>query len=620
MIKIIAKNFFTFFNMLNFALAALVIAVGSYENALFLGVVISNLIISAAQEIRAKVIIDRLSVTHAPPPNVAVGDEIAVKAGEHIYADCVVLSGECEVNESLLTGEAEPVLKKSGDKLMAGSYAVSGGVAARVVGIGADSFAGKLTAEAKAVKLRRSEIFRALDKVVKLISVIVIPVAAVLFYKSVFLLGEGREAAVVSVVAAVIGMIPEGLVLLTGVVFAVTAVRLARIGVMPRDLYAAEPLAKMSVLCLDKTGTITEGVMLVERFNELRGGAKAELSAFMSVFAVRNPTSAAIAEFCGDCESCNKAVTASEITPFSSERKFSSAVIGGRKYVLKAGEDLDLTDKALRVLEFTRDGERIAVIGLCDKIRDNIAETLDYFYENGVDIKVISGDSPETVAQIAAKAGVRDVEASVYGRVDPVGKREIVAELRKDGAVVGMVGDGVNDILAIKQADIGVALKSGSDAARRSASLVLLNDDLSALTKAIEESRNRVNSLQKAAVLFLTKTAYSFLLAAVFVFAKAPYPLVPIQMTLISGAFIGIPAFFLALRKDARKVGGKFLNAVLRRAVPFGAAIAAAVSAFNFAAYRLGFGTDRIRVGTAWVVGIGSFAALINTCIKRKTL
>jgi len=620
MIKIIAKNFFTFFNMLNFALAALVIAVGSYENALFLGVVVSNLIISAAQEIRAKVIIDRLSLMHTPPPDVKTGDTIAVKAGEQIYADCAVLSGECEVNESLLTGEAEPVPKRSGDSLMAGSYAVSGGVTAKVTGMGSDSFAGKLTAEAKAVKLRRSEIFRALDKVVKLISVIVIPVAAVLFYKSVFLLGESRETAVVSVVAAVIGMIPEGLVLLAGAVFAVTAVRLARNGVMPRDLYAAEPLAKMSVLCLDKTGTITEGVMRVERFNELRGSAKAELAAFMSAFDVCNPTSAAIAEFCGYC---NANVAASEITPFSSERKFSSAVIGGRKYMLKAGEGSEsavLSKKGLRALEFTRDGETIAVIGLCDKIRDNIAETLDYFYKNDVDIKVISGDSAETVAQIAAKAGVRNVEASVYGRADPVRKREIVAELRKSGAVVGMVGDGVNDILAIKQADIGVALKSGSDAARRSASLVLLNDDLSALIKAIEESRNRVNSLQKAAVLFLTKTAYSFFLAAVFVFANAPYPLVPIQMTLISGAFIGIPAFFLALQKDSRKVGGQFLNTVLRRAVPMGAIIALSVSAFNAAAFRLGWGMDRIRVGAALVVGIGSFLTLINTCVKRKTL
>jgi len=584
MIKIIAKNFFTFFNLLNFTLGAIVIAAGSYKNTLFLGVAVSNLAVSAAQEIRAKKTLERLSLIHEPVPELAAGDIIDIKSGRQIPADCAVISGECEVNESLLTGEAEPIPKKSGDKLLSGSYAVSGAVSAKVESAGNESFAGKITAEAKSAKIRKSEIFRALDKVVKAVSVIIIPAAIALF----------RKNSVIAAAAAIIGMIPEGLVLLTGAVFAVTAIRLAKIGVMSRDLYAAEPLAKLDVLCLDKTGTITEGVMRVEEFGG-SDGAKAELSAFMSVFADKNPTLAAIAEFCGE-ENC----AASEIVNFTSERKFCSAVIGGGKYVLKAGENAVLSRKGLRVLEFTRDGEVIAVLGLGDRIRGNIGETLGFFYENGIDIKIISGDSPETVAAVAEKAGVRIGEDTVFGRTSPSGKRDIIADLRKDGKTVAMVGDGVNDILAFKEADIAVAMKSGSDAARRSAGLVLLGDGLDGLTRAVSEARSAVSSLRRTAVLFLTKTVYSVILGLVFVFLNAPYPLVPIQMTVIGGLFIGIPAFFLALERNPKKVSGRFLRPVLRRAAPTGIAIAAGVLIFRdyaLAVIALGSAFTLIRTG-----------------------
>jgi len=587
MIKIIVKNLFTFFNILNFALAALVIAAGSYENALFLGVVISNLAISAAQEIRAKKTLERLTLIHEPRRELSAGDEITVKSGEQIPADCVVISGECGVNESPLTGEAEPVSKKSGDELLSGSYAVSGAVNARVTKTGADSFAGKITAEARAVKIKRSEIFRALDKIVKLISVIILPAAIVLFKKN----------SVVGAAAAVIGMIPEGLILLTGIVFAVTAVRLAKIGVMARDLYSAEPLAKMSVLCLDKTGTITEGVMRVEEFTALDNCAVNDLASFVSLFPDKNPTFAAIADYSGIS---GEDVQASEIVNFTSEKKRSSAVINGKEYVLQAGENEDLSRKGLRVLEFFRDNRKIAVIGLGDKIRDNITETLNWFYRNSIDVKIISGDSPETVKAIAEKAGVRNPENSVYGRATPKVKREIVSKLRKGGAVAGMVGDGVNDILALKEADIGISLKSGSDAARRAATLTLLNDDLSALTRAIAESRRAVNNLTRSASLFLTKTVYSMILAAVFVFADLKYPIIPIQATLIGGLFIGLPAFLLALENNAEKVTGRFFTAVLRKAAPMGAAIAAIVLIFR----------DKAFIALA----AGSLAALIITC------
>jgi len=590
MLKIIAKNTFTFFNILHFALAALVIAAGFYENALFLGVVISNLIISSAQEIRAKKTLERLSLIHEPPQNISAGDEITLKSGGQVPADCVVISGECEVNESLLTGEAEPVPKKSGDELLSGSYIVSGGVTAKAVNVGADSFAGKITAEAKAVKIRRSEIFKALDKVVKLISVIIIPVAVALF----------RKNSVIGAVAAIIGMIPEGLVLLTGIVFAVTAVKLAKLGVMARDLYSAEPLAKMSVLCLDKTGTITEGVMRVEKFAGDESSLS-ELSAFVSVFGAGNPTFEAVAEYCGKPEN---SAEASEIIPFSSERKFSSAVINNKKYTLRAGEDEALSGEALRVLEFLRDNEKIAVLGLSDKIRENIAKTLDFFYENGVDIKIISGDSPETVSKIAAKAGIKNIQNSVYGRATPVQKRETVAALRKSGAVVAMVGDGVNDILALKEADIGIAMKSGHDAARRAAGLVLLDNDLSALTKAIAEGRSAVNNLTRSAVLFLTKTTYSLILAFAFAFSNLPYPLIPLQMTVINGLLIGIPAFLLALEKNSGKVTGGFLGTVLRRAAPMGVLISAAVLVFR--GYALA------------AIAIGSIITLILTARKKS--
>lgn len=628
--EIVRTNICTFFNLLNIILGVLVILVGSYKNALFLGVIFFNIIIGIFQEIRAKRVIDKLSLISAPKATVLrsgkeceiptaeiVRDDLMLlSSGKQICSDCVVLEGECEVNESLITGESDPVVKKEGDQMLSGSFIVSGSVKAQVNHIGEENFAAKITAEAKYLKKNNSVMLKSLDTIIKVIAVCIIPMAIGLFLNSIFISGQATDRAVVSTVAALIGMIPEGLYLLASVVMAVSTIRLAAKKTLAQDMYCIETLARVDTLCLDKTGTITEGRMEVNGVELLERDFPLDkaMTAFASVMGDDNPTFNAVKEHWQKKEG----ITSKEIRPFSSARKWSGAefdegslIFGAPEFVL--GKDYEkIKDRCeekqqegLRVLiaayskesfngfELPRNITPAALIFIGDVIRKEAPDTLKYFDEQGVNIKIISGDNPLTVSRIAAKAGVKNAEKyvdaatlkdediqgaakeySVFGRVSPQQKLLLVKALKAQGKTVGMTGDGVNDVLALKEADCSIAMQSGSDAARSVSNLVLLDSNFASMPKVVAEGRRSVNNLQRSGALFLTKTVYSFILAFIFMFLPIPYPFQPIQLTLISTTAIGTPSFLLALEPNTEIIKGSFIRNMMRLAIPQGLAVA----------------------------------------------
>lgn len=628
--EIIYTNVCTFFNLLNIILGLLVILVGSYKNALFLGVIFFNIIIGIFQEIRAKRVIDRLSLISAPKAavlrsgeekeiltgEIVLDDLMLLSAGKQICSDCIVLEGECEVNESLITGESDPVIKKQGDQMMSGSFIVSGNVKAQVNKVGADNFAAKITAGAKYLKKNNSVMLKSLDTIIKVIAVCIIPMAIGLFLNSVFISEQATDRAVVSTVAALIGMIPEGLYLLASVVMAVSTIRLASKKTLAQDMYCIETLARVDTLCLDKTGTITEGRMEVTGTELLKPDFPLDeaMTAFVSVMSDDNPTFNAVKEMWHKKEG----ITPKNILPFSSARKWSGAefengslIFGAPEFVLgsdyekikdkcaeKQGEGLRVliaaySENVFNGFELPQNIIPAALIFIGDVIRKEAPDTLKYFDEQGVEIKIISGDNPLTVSKIAGKAGVKNAEKyvdaatlkdedipaaakeySVFGRVSPRQKLMLVKALKAQGKTVGMTGDGVNDVLALKEADCSIAMQSGSDAARSVSNLVLLDSNFASMPQVVAEGRRSVNNLQRSGALFLTKTVYSFILAFVFIFLPVPYPFQPIQLTLISTTAIGTPSFLLALEPNTEIIKGSFIRNMMRMAIPQGLTIA----------------------------------------------
>ncbi len=627
--QIILGNTFTFFNIVNFILGFLVLSTGSLKNMLFLGVVVANTAIGSFQEIRSKKTIDKLSLISAPKVNVirdgnlqtitvsdvVKDDLILLEIGNQICADCVVVSGEVEVDESLLTGESDPVGKKAGDKLMSGSFIVSGNCLAQAENVGAESYANKIAGEASKKKDEKSEIMKSLNIIVKFISFSLVPVGGLLFWKSFFVEGVSYRSSIVSMVAALTGMIPEGLVLLTSVVFAVSVIRLSKHNTLVQELYCIESLARVDVLCLDKTGTITEGSMQLDGFVPLDGHSEEEMreaiSALVTVLNDNNPTyNALLAEF-----GKNSDMTALNTVPFSSARKWSGAQLDNRKtYLMGAGEFIlgegfspykeiaeSYAANGSRVLLLASsdsgfDEEKnvpphttaVGLILISDKIRAEAPDTLAYFAEQGVDLKVISGDNAVTVSQIAKKAGLKNADNyidastletdeeireavlthSVFGRVTPEQKFKFVKFLKEEGHTVAMTGDGVNDVLALRESDCSIAMASGSDAARTVSDLVLLDSNFASLPKVVREGRRSINNLQRSASLFLTKTIFSVLLSVLFIFVSTTYPFEPIQMSLISSLTIGIPSFILALEPNKDRIKGKFIVNVIKKAIP----------------------------------------------------
>lgn len=631
--KIIKSNLLTYFNLVFAVLAVLLTVAGSFRNMSFLLIVVANLLIGIVQEIRAKKVLDRLSVLNSPtalvirdgqqaeiPAEELVLDDIVIfRAGNQICADAIVVDGEVAVNESLLTGETDEIFKKPGDTLMSGSFVVSGECCARLENVGADSYISQLTLEAKAMNCKeQSEMIRVLDKLVGVVGILIIPLGLLLFGQQFFVSKASFSSSIVSMVAAVIGMIPEGLYLLASVALAISVIRLSSQKVLVHDMKCIETLARVDVLCVDKTGTITENNMQVistipmEGYNPSTGsGLKTMISDLVVSMPDGNITMQALKRFF-KTPSDKKADV---VIPFSSTYKYCGAAFSGDAYVLGAPEFVlreDYDKFKVLIENYSSDGYRVLVFGrysgvpdgkelteavtplglilLANPIRKDAPETFRYFAEQGVAIKVISGDNPVTVSQVAMEAGIADAakyidmstlhteddireaatQYTVFGRVTPVQKRQLVHALQSAGHTVGMTGDGVNDVLALKDADCSVAMASGCDAAAQVSQLVLLESDFASMPSVVMEGRRVVNNIERSASLFLVKNIFSFLMAVFSVCFRITYPLEPSQISLISMFTIGIPGFFLALQPNGDIIHGRFLSNVLIKALPAG--------------------------------------------------
>lgn len=670
--QIILSNVLTYFNCVFFVLAACVIAVGSWYNLTFMPVVLANIVIGIVQELKSKRTLDRLSLLSAPKSVVVrdgkkktvatdelVRDDIVIfSAGSQICADAVVAEGECQVNEALITGEADEIRKTVGSELTSGSFVVSGSCTARLTAVGRDSFVSRLTIEAKkAKKQKQSEMMRSLSALVKWIGIIIIPFGIILCVKEVSWLDRTVQDGVVSTVAALIGMIPEGLYLLTTVALATGVVRLARKRTLVHELSCIETLARVDTLCVDKTGTITENKMIVEDIVTLCEDRfiNEDIRMIMAdyVFAMQqdNDTMAALRKyFTGQVSQ-----QAIKTMPFSSVKKYGGVsfhedetyILGAPEMVLGEGygeykEEVEkYSAKGCRVLllamydgnldDETLSGELlpIALILLANKIRPEAPETFGFFAEQGVAVKVISGDNPLTVSEVAKRAGIENADKyvdartldsdkkikeaaniyTVFGRVTPEQKRKLVRAMKSAGHTVAMTGDGVNDVLALKEADCSIAMASGSEVACQVSNIVLLNSNFAAMPSVVAEGRRVINNIERSAALFLVKNIFSFLLAAISLIFSLPYPFTPAQLSLVSTLTIGIPSFVLALEPNRSLVSGHFLKNVLYRALP--AALTDLVMVIGVILFYLAFRVPEEEMSTICAVVMGVVGLLM---------
>ena len=669
--QIIMGNFFTLFNFLNFGLALAIFLVGSYKNLLFLGVVFCNTLISTIQEIRSKRVIDKLSLLNESKVTVirdgitkqieihdiVLGDIIKLRAGNQIVADSKIISGEILVNESLITGESESVTKNNNMDILSGSFVVSGSALAEVVHVGADNYTAQISAEAKYIKKVNSEIMNFLNRIIKYISIAIIPIGVLLFISQ---MDSGTfNDTVVHVVAALIGMIPEGLVLLTSTVLAISVIRLSKYNVLVQELYCIETLARVDTICLDKTGTITKGEMEVSKLVPLNGTEMNEIVDALSMISYHMDNDNQTMEAISKKYARRNDHKVLEIVPFSSQAKWSGISFEDVSYILGAPEivlkDTSKIDKELstyvdsnRVVllgkvnhklnkKLPLDVEPMALVIINDKIRLEARATLDYFKEQGVNIKLISGDNPKTVAGVAAKVGLKDVkyidmsvcdrpiveiadEYNVFGRVKPSQKKEIIMALKALGHTVAMTGDGVNDVLALKEADCSVAMNSGSDAARNVSQLVLLDSNFASMPKVVAEGRRSINNIQRSSSLFLCKTTYATLLAILFVFLPISYPFEPIQLTLTSVVTIGIPSFILALEPNNERINGKIIINVLKRSIPTALTIVANVLIIILISNFIKLTEDEVSTLCVVLTGLIGFMLLYRISVPFNTL
>lgn len=681
--EIIQENVFTYFNLIFLVLAVLLCLVGSFRDLTFLPVIVLNTLIGIVQETRAKKVLDNLTMLNAPhamvirdgkksqinAENLVVDDIVIFEAGNQVCADAEVCAGEVQVNESLLTGESDEITKRKGDQLMSGSFIVSGQCHARLDKVGADSYISRLTLEAKAMQnTEQSEMIRSLDKLVKWVGVAIIPIGIILFIQAFVFQGEGFRSSVTSMIAAVIGMIPEGLYLLASVALAVSSIRLAQKKVLLHDMKCIETLARVNVLCVDKTGTITENTMEVQDViptKEYEEGELRPLSELLGDFTAAqssdNITMEAMKRYF-KIASGKKAVAK---TGFSSASKYSSVTFEEASYVLGAPEFVlkeqyenyeeaisAHASKGARVLVFGTAKEEpdgkplkeavtpLAYVLLANPIRQEAKETFTYFAEQGVEVKVISGDNPLTVSEVAKEAGIagaeRYVDAStlhteeemraavlnnaVFGRVTPNQKRKFVQILKEEGKTVAMTGDGVNDVLALKDADCSIAMASGSDAAAQASQLVLLESDFSCMPEVVLEGRRVVNNIQRSASLFLVKNIFSFLLSLVSFVFMFTYPLEPSQISLISMFTIGVPAFFLALEPNKNIIKGHFLTNVFLKALPAALTDVLAVGALVIFGRTFGVSSADISTAATMLLSIVGFMILYTISAPMNVL
>ena len=644
--EIVISNVFTYFNLIFLVITILLIMVGSFRNLTFLPIIIGNTVIGIVQEIRAKKTLEKMSLLNAPHADVirngsvkqisteelVKDDVILLTAGKQICADAVVISGNIQVNESLLTGEADEVEKTEGSTLMSGSFVVSGECYARLEKVGNESYISKLSLEAKSMGGKeQSEMIRSINLIVKWVGIVIITIGLILFWQSHFVNGESITKSVTSTVAAIIGMIPEGLYLLTTVALALSTMKLARKKVLLHDMKSIETLARVDVLCVDKTGTITEPDMkLKEIFLCKNSGADGTQTAltldelkslildYANASVDNNATMLALKAYAAEALTNNTSAlhrTAVSQQAFSSSLKYGSVTFSDGTYLLGAPEFImhedfarieeeiiPYADKGDRVLLFARyNGENVengingsvtplGFVALANPIRANAVKTFEYFKSQGVAIKVISGDNPRTVSRIAIQAGIESAESfvdaatldtedkiadavnkyTVFGRVTPKQKKQLVKALQAKGHTVAMTGDGVNDILAMKDADCSVAMASGSEAAAQAAQVVLLDSDFAHMPDVVYEGRRVVNNIQRSASLFLVKNIFSLLLSLFSVILMVTYPLEPAQVSLISMFTIGVPGFLLALEQNKDRIKGHFITNVMLKALPGG--------------------------------------------------
>lgn len=697
--QIVRENTLTFFNFLNLVLLVLVLLVGSYKNAFFVCIIIINTLIGIAQEIRAKKTIDKLAILTArksvviregqkwtvPTEELVLDDVVCLKTGDQVPADARILEGSLEVNESLLTGESDNLPKNEGDELFSGSFVTSGEACCQIIHVGKDNYAAQITSEAKEFKRHNSELKNSLNAILKVISIIIVPLGALLFYKQYYIVGDTFRDSVVSMVAGVLGMIPEGLVLLTSVALTLGALVLANKKTLVQELYCIETLARVDTLCLDKTGTITEGTMCVERVEPYVSTGRVETAATESEPA-ESPEAEAQGQVAADpafgddintvmgnmmyvlkdqnatIDALRKRfpakqdMTLEHVIPFSSDRKYSGAVFEEKgTYLMGAAQFLfpenneELTEKCqayaeegLRVLvlahssqnaegtELPEGLEPLALMLLTDVIREEAPDTLTFFDSQEVDLKVISGDDPVTVAAIARRAGLKNADSyvdattltteeelqdavaqySVFGRVTPQQKKAMVQALQSQGHTVAMTGDGVNDVLALKEADCSIAMAQGSDAAKNIANVVLLDSNFASMPHIVNQGRRVVNNIRTAASMFLIKTMFSVMLSLLTIFFGNAYPFEPIQMSLISACAVGIPTFLLAQENNYEKIDHTFLRHVFINAFPAAITITFCVFAVMLVCQNVYHSMAMLNTACVLVTGWNYMAAL----------
>ncbi|MBO1307585.1 cation-translocating P-type ATPase [Enterococcus sp. 669A] len=668
-------NIVTLFNFLNLIIGICLFLVGAYSNMFYLVIILMNISIGIYQEIHARNLVQKLSIVNQQKVNVirdgqeqsinstdlVVDDTVIVHAGEQISSDMEVLSGFAEVNEAMLTGESDLISKTTGAELLSGSFLTSGEVVAKVVHVGADNYATKLASEAKVHKPFNSELVRAIRKVSKFTSFIIIPFGILLFLEAFFFRTSGIKASVVVSAAAVLGMLPKGLVLLISIALTTGVTKLAKKRILVQDMYSIETLAHVDTLCLDKTGTITEGNMRVTTVHPMTTNVDlaAVIGSYLAQSADSNVTMQALREHFPEADQYHSL----DVLPFSSDRKWGAMALADFGVVyLGAPEKLMPANKlpqqvalaqeeGMRVLLLaTAEGETVpeekgeltplAVIEIEDIIRRNAEETLAYLYNEGVDLKVISGDNPVTVSNIARRAGLPNYERyidlatcdtdeevmaaaqkyTVFGRVAPHQKKLLVQALQNEGRTVAMTGDGVNDVLALREADVSIAMADGDDATRQIANLVLLDSDFTSLPEVVFEGRRVVNNVTKVSGIFFIKTIYSFLLSVICLLTATAFPFIPIQITLIDLAIEGYPSFFLSFEGNNNRIKGKFLPTALRAAAPNALLVVVNVLVVSFLARSNGWAQiDTTTLMYYLLIGI-SCLAVVKACLPLNPL
>lgn len=680
--QIIGENLFTLFNLLNFALALCLALVGSWRNMLFLGVVFSNTLIGTVQSLRARAMLNKLRLlqekpchpirdgaeTDCPPSELVLGDLVVFRAGDQLPADAIIHTGSCAADESLLTGESDPIPRTAGDWLMSGSFLTEGKVTAQLAAVGDESYAARLMGDAKRIRSPKSELMTDLNRLVSWISRILVPLGLLLFLREFLTRHAPIQEAVPSTVAAMIGMIPEGLILLTSVALMAGVVKLGRRKTLVQELFGIETLARTDVLCLDKTGTLTTGEMSLEGAVPCDGdeaGLAAAVSRFLGAFEARSGTLRALAAaFPVGTEA------PTDTLPFSSARKKSAAAFADGTVLILGAPSFVLDAVPAQVEEWAEQGFRVLALAeaagaqcapmrgvfengelppverclgfflLRDTIRPAAADTLAWFREQGVQVKIMSGDDPRTVAAVARRLGLADADKAVdcgklndeelvaardsviFGRLTPDRKRLLVGAFQADGHTVAMTGDGVNDIPALKASDCSIAMAGGAEATEHAAQLVLMDGDFTSLPAVVAEGRRVIGNITRTASLFLVKTLYSAILAILLLILPLRYPFQPIQLTLISALSIGVPSFFLALEPSHERARGKFLRQVVLRAAP--GALAVTVCAIvsmiprgGVASYEL---SSTLAALSAGLIGLANLALVCRPFTRLRAL